>query len=329
MQTVLRPIGNLTRGEVEEVLGAAIAAPSLHNSQPWMFRCTDATIELRCDRSRLLPATDPESREAMLACGAALLNLRVAIGALGVAADVRLLPDPQDRLLLAVVHPRGTVRVTTEMQRLARAIQHRRTNRRPFLDEPVPAQLCAQMRRAARAEGCWMATIEPARQSQLRNILAAAHRNQQADPQYQAEFQAWTARDGDWTDGVPVRSAGIRPSQHDLLTMRDFGVGEVPERLPGRDFESDPLIAVIGSFHDLPLARLSSGQAMERVLLTATADGLSTSFLSQVIEVPSARAGLRTLLGGALWPQTVLRIGYGAPVPPTPRRPLTETVTVV
>lgn len=97
-------------------------------------------------------------------------------------------------------------------------------------------------------------------------------------------------------------------------------------RLPGKDFEGDPLITVIGSFNDLPLAQLQAGQAMQRMLLTATAAGLSASFLSQVIEVPEARRQLRELISGALWPQAVLRLGYGTPISATARRSPAEVV---
>jgi len=59
---------------------------------------------------------------------------------------------------------------------------------------------------------------------------------------------------------------------------------------------------------------------MQRVLLVAAIAGLSASFLSQLVEVPATRKQLRELIGGGLWPQTVLRLGYRSPVPPTPRR---------
>jgi len=62
---------------------------------------------------------------------------------------------------------------------------------------------------------------------------------------------------------------------------------------------------------------------MQRVLLTATASGLSASFVAQPIAVESSRTVLRTLLGGRDHPQAVLRLGYGLPGPGTPRRPVT------
>lgn len=41
---------------------------------------------------------------------------------------------------------------------------------------------------------------------------------------------------------------------------------------------------------------------------------------------PPTRKQLRTLIGGGLWPQTVLRLGYGPPVSATPRRALADVV---
>lgn len=83
---------------------------------------------------------------------------------------------------------------------------------------------------------------------------------------------------------------------------------------------------MIGTFADQPIDRLRAGQAMQRVLLTATADGIDASFISQPVEVPAIRARLRDLLGGGLWPQIVLRLGYGTPVAWTPRRALEDVL---
>ena len=327
MTTQTRPVGSLTDDEVGVVLRAAIAAPSLHNSQPWQFRCTDRFIELSLDPERTIAVADPDRREAFLACGAALLNLRVAIRAAGSAADVRLLPDPNRPEVVAVVRPEGFVRPSEADRRMSNVIHRRHTSRRPFLDEPVPVDVAADLRQAARSESGWLAAMTPAQQSRLHDLLVEAHRSQRADPRFVAEFEHWTGRrDGD-ADGVPLRSAGIRPQAEDRWLLKDFGSGAVPDRRSALTFESDPLIAVIGSFHDLPLAWIQAGQSMQRVLLTATASGLATSFLSSVIEVASTRDALRHLLGGAIWPQAVLRLGYGSPAPGTARRPVEDVTT--
>lgn len=319
-------VGCLTEDQVRSAITAATLAPSLHNSQPWRFRCTPISIELHADLSRELPAADPDRREMLLACGAALLNLRLAIRTCGVDTDVRIIPDPTDPTLLASILPGGHISATSADRKLCAAISLRHTDRRPFLNEPVPEALRNSLRQATRVEQAWLATVSPAQQSQLRDLLALAHRSQQDNAPFMAEWARWTGREGHSVDGVLADSAGPRPEQQDMWVLRDFSAGTARTRLPGKDFESDPLIAVIGSFNDLPLAQLQAGQAMQRMLLTATAAGLSASFLSQVIEVPGARRQLRELIGGALWPQAVLRLGYSTPISATPRRSPAEVV---
>ncbi|WP_307722970.1 Acg family FMN-binding oxidoreductase [Gandjariella thermophila] len=320
------PVGGLTAGQVEAALRAATAAPSLHNSQPWRFRCTSSAIELYADPARAVAVADPDHRELLLACGAALLNLRLAIRAMGVYPDVRGFPDPARPHLLAMVRPAGRRAATPADRALAAAVARRRTNRRPFVPAPVPAAVRNRLRRAAEAERSWLAILDRTQMAVLRALVDQAHRAQLADAQFVAEWRHWTGRADDTWDGVPARSAGPAPEPQDEWVLRDFTAGRAARRVAGKDFEPEPLIVVVGSFQDGRASQLQVGQAMQRVLLTATEEGLAASFLSQVVEVPQARRELRALIGGGLWPQTVLRIGYGSPVPATPRRPLEDVL---
>jgi hypothetical protein len=90
-----------------------------------------------------------------------------------------------------------------------------------------------------------------------------------------------------------------------------------------------PLVAVLGTVGDTPGDQLVAGQALQRVLLTATDDGLAASLVSQPIEVARAREQLRLALHQPGPPQMVLRIGYGLPGRPTPRRPVREVMAEV
>jgi hypothetical protein len=324
MNTNVIPVGSLDGVQVRSVLTAAAAAPSLHNSQPWRFRLSPAAIELYADTTRAVGVADPQHRELLVSCGAALLNLRVAIRAFGVHPDVQLLPDNTRPDLLAVVRPQGHSVVTPLDRRLAAAIGHRRTNRMPFSSTKVDVSLLNGLRQVAKLEQSWMATPDAAQLPLLRTLVRQAHETQQRDPAFVGEWSHWTGRGPGSPDGVPVRTAGPLPEDQDEWVLRDFSDGRARPRVDGKDFEPNPAIAVIGTFHDLPLAHLQAGQGMQRVLLTATADGLSASFLSAVVEVPETRKQLRDLVVGGLWPQAVLRLGYGSPVPATPRRDLED-----
>ncbi|TWF75147.1 nitroreductase family protein [Pseudonocardia hierapolitana] len=306
--------------QVEALLLTVGQAPSLHNAQPWRLRLGPEAIELYADPDRRLPAADPDDRELRIGCGAALYNLRLALLGNGIRPLVTILPDLGRPELLAVVRHGGRKPATPEQLRLLHAVPLRRTNRHPYADEPVDRPEQSALRRAALDEGAWLEIVDdPGRRTALRDIAARAHRAQMADPAFRAEFARWTGRAGDRADGVPA-AAGTPAEPQDRWVLRDYTGGNRPARAPGKDFENEPLIAVLTTHLSGPTADVQAGQALQRVLLTATADGLAASFLSHVVEVPQAREEVRRLVAGAQPPQAVLRIGHGWPVPPTGRR---------
>ncbi|MEU4805151.1 nitroreductase family protein [Actinosynnema sp. NPDC023587] len=318
------PALGLTEEEVHSVLETASLAPSVHNSQPWRFLLRPDRIELHADPDRALPATDPGGRELRVSCGAALLTLRLALRGRGIRPLVSLLPGADALGALAVVR-RGDARTASaEELALLAAVRTRRTNRGPFVDATVPDAHRASLVRAADAERCWLHVVDDhSERARLQRLVLRAHQEQAADPAVLAELRAWTeSRRGH--AGIPLGSAGPRPEPQDEWVLRDFAPDTTHERRPGKDYESDPLVVVLCSFYEGPLAELLAGQAVQRVLLTATTLGLTASFLSQAVEVPHVREELRRALGGSLAPQTLLRLGYGSPVPATSRRPVVE-----
>ncbi|MBC3193314.1 nitroreductase [Pseudonocardia sp. C8] len=287
------------------LLVLATRAPSLHNSQPWRFRLCPDRIELRADACRRLPVADPTGREQRIGCGAALYTLRLALVGAGIRPIVTRVPDARDPDLVAVVRRGGTVRASAEQQRLLDAVPRRRTHRRPFRETPVPGTARSALCRAAFEEGAWLQLVtEPAELVQLGTLAREAHTRQARDPAFAAEVAAWTGDAGVRDDGVPASAGGPRPA---------------PVR-PGRAPGNGPLIGVLSVHVDGPREDLRAGEALQRVLLTATAEGLAASFLSPLVEVPDVRDRVRRLLGGTRPPQVVLRLGHGAAGPATPRR---------
>jgi nitroreductase len=324
MTTVTAALG-LSTEDMHAVLTTAALAPSVLNSQPWRFRLLPDRIELHADRRRALTATDPEGRELRLSCGAALFGLRLALKGLGIRPLVTLLPGIKAPGALATIRRGGRLDPTEETRALLQAVPMRRTNRHPFLDVPVSAAHRQSLVRAAELERSWLHVVsDRAERVRLQDLIRRADRVQQADAGVRAELAAWTGTRSTPGLGVPSGSGGPHPESQDELPLRDYFPDEPEERRPGKDFEPDPFLAVLCSFYDSPLAELQTGQAMQRVLLAATALGLSASFLSQPIEVRTVRDELRRALGGSLVPQTVLRFGFGTPVAVTPRRTVAD-----
>ncbi|MEU7824761.1 nitroreductase [Catellatospora sp. NPDC049133] len=304
---------------------AAVRAPSVHNTQPWRFRLGIDNIDVYADPDRQLPVADPDGRALRLSCGAAVFNARVALAHLGWASETVLQPDAADALHVARIHVTGPHSATPGDEELHAAIERRHSNRGPFMDTAIPLTVRARLVDAARVEQCWLDLIVgPVAQDMVAELVHAADQLLLATPGYQAELASWI-RDQPSPDGVPRGAGGPTPEPQDLLTRRDFGG---PSRPPGRDYETDPFVAVLGAYGDTPFDDLQAGQGLQRVLLTATANGLATSLMSQPVEVPAIREQLRLGLHRGAAPQILLRAGYAVAAGTTPRRPVADVLAV-
>ena len=94
------------------VVTEAIWAPSVNNTQPWRFVADGQQISLHADAGRGLPMADPDGREMMISCGAALFNVRLALRTIGYIPQTLLLPDPGQPTLVAQVSWRQRAPVT-------------------------------------------------------------------------------------------------------------------------------------------------------------------------------------------------------------------------
>jgi nitroreductase len=322
-----RAISDATRAygaaDLRRAAGAGIRAPSLLNSQPWLFRLRDGGIEILADPARRLAVADRAGWAVRIACGAATYNARLALAMTGTPADVALRPDPDQPDLIARLTPGPPRPPTYAEQDLHAAIAHRYSNRAPFWPNPVPADIRVRLIDAARSETAWLdLLVGMTALAGFAEIAQSADRVLRRDVHYQSELIGWTHADTA-PDGIPATAGAPMPEPQDLLPQRSFGDRR---RAPGRDYEPEPLIGVLGAAGDRPIDQILAGQALQKVLLTATDAGLATSMISQPIEVPSARDQLRRSLGRSGVPQLALRIGYGSPGHPIPRRGVTDVI---
>jgi nitroreductase len=307
---------------VADLVAAATLAPSMHNTQPWRFRYQPAsqTIELYADPARMLQFGDPDGRAAHIACGAALLNLRLAAVVAGRQPVLRLIPADTQRLLLATVRLAGPGQARPDEIELHAVIPERHTNRFPFSARPVPPGILAELTEAARLEGAVLHVPGRQEAARLLRLAREAERDLLAQPGYRAELARWAGGDRD-RDGIP----GMALAPHDpagAAPVRDFA----PDR-PGPVryawFEDQPQLAVLCTPSESRSDWLRAGQALQRVLLTATLRGIAASPLTQPLETADAWL-VRDPGSGFEYPQMILRVGYGLPVPRTPRRPVSE-----
>jgi len=311
------------------LLRYAVLAPSGHNTQPWLFRVRRDAVDLYANRAVALPVVDPDDRELTLSCGAALLNLRLALRRFGYSDEAyELTPDAAEEDLLARVRLVAGAPPSLTEAAIFDAIPQRRTTRSAYEGRRVPSDVEHELMEAAAQEGAWLHLVGEGERGAVADLIAEGDKAQMHDKRFRRELAAWIhpnrSRSGDGMRGYSF-GFGDLMSLAGPLVIRTFDTGNGQAAKDRELIAHTPLLCVLGTDSDSPRAWLSAGQAMERALLNACARGLRSSFLNQPVEMESIRGRLAEAIGRhGTRPQLVMRFGYGPEITHAPRKALEE-----
>ncbi|WP_233573889.1 hypothetical protein [Amycolatopsis panacis] len=198
----------------------------------------------------------------------------------------------------------------------------RHTDRCSLLDRPVSAAAQEKSRFAARTEGGQLEFLDTSsRYPRVTELLRRAEFAQASDPAFPAETERWAGPEPGLADDVPTTVSVPEGDAPGVLSPRS---SRESQATAPREAGQGP---VLTCDRGAP-AEVRAGMALQRVLLTATADGLAASVLSQPFETPGTRRQLLALFHGLGQVHALLRIGYGLPVRTTADRPVTEAAMV-
>ena len=308
--------------DVEIMLKAAIAAPSMHNTQPWRFEVEGHVVDVFLDGSRTLPAEDPTGRAMRIAAGAATFNLRCAAEELGYGTWFGLAPYAEEPDLLARIVVEPTRARNDELRELAVQIPRRHTDRNPSDATPVAEQVRVALSRAAYAEGAELTWLGDGEISKVLAMVLDTDLREIGDWHRRAERARWVG--GERTaEGVPSSALGPRSASYPAA-VRDLGTRPGDQMRGESRFEAHPALAVLSTDFDEPADQVAAGAALERVLLTATRMGFSASFLNQPLEFEDLRRKVQSLTQRPGHAHMIIRFGHSRPESGTARRPVAD-----
>ncbi len=331
------------------VLAYAILAPHSHNLQSWLVDLSvPDEITLFLDRSRLLPETDPFSRQMMMSQGTFLELLDLAARQKGLRAGIELFPQgafPPD-----AVDARPTARVRLAPDAAVRPdplfgqILRRRTNREAYeAREPEPAALQA-MAESVRPHPMRVGFVGAAQVDALqqhRRIAKEAWRIELVTPRTVLEsfkvLRVGPKEIARHRDGLSLNEPLVRALSAVGLFDRSVapGPGDFATTSQIKDFnakiDATPAFFWLVTEGNDRATQVNAGRAYARAQLAATAAGLSMQPISQALQEYSEQAApydeIHRLLEAPPPRHTVqmwARLGYAPAVGPSPRRGVPE-----
>ncbi|MEV0591449.1 Acg family FMN-binding oxidoreductase [Nonomuraea cavernae] len=315
---------------IRAALEAGRWAPSVHNTQPWSFSVSGDVVSLRADTDRKLRVEDSSGRELLIGCGAALFNIRTALRCAGFEPIARVLPDPDRPSLVATVGVGTPMEADEHTRLLGGEFERRRTHRAGFTDLPVPERLIEALVGEARSEGARLTpVVVPEAIEVIAALTRAAQGVQAQDRRFSLEVIRWARPPGSGRgDGVPAggyprEAAPTEPrfAQRDYAWRHEWG-SEADQSKSA----ATGVVALLTTSGDSREDWIAAGQALQRVLLRASAHGVSAAFHTQVLEMRHLREFLKDELCSGESPQMIIRFGITFDDKDAVRRPLSELV---
>jgi hypothetical protein len=306
---------------------------------------TPDEILLRCDLSRLLPETDPFSRQIMMSHGTFIELLDIAARERGLRTEIALFPEgafgPDKLDQRPVARIRLGADATVKQDPLFAQILCRHTNRSSYdLGRSIPATAPKALADAVRPNPLrfgFVGADQPDLLKQHRAIAAEAWRIELTTPRTIMEsykvLRVGAAEIDQHRDGLYVLDPMVvlmskvglfdrskAPAPDDYATtsqIKDFN----------KKLDSTPAFLWMVTEGNERATQVNAGRAYARVQLAATAEGLAMQPLQQALqeypEQAKPYAAVRALLAAPSPGQTVqmwARVGYAPPVDPAPRR---------
>lgn len=326
-------------------LSFALLAPNPHNRQPWIADLREpGVITFLCDRTRLLPETDPYSRQVTIGCGAFIELLRMAAAEQGLRADSALFPsgdwpvnDVGDTPICRITFAPDP---SVGRDPLFAQVLKRHTKRGAYdMVQPTQAEISALQASMAQLPVTFGATVEPELLARLRDIARRAwHIETKNDATYLESVKLFRItgpeiarhRDGLSFHGPFfwwLNSLGLFSREN---AMDGFARSQAIDLIEA-DLSTPAFIWIVTATNDR-LAQLTSGAAYVRASLAATRLGMVVHPLSQALQefpemLPVLAEHKRSLgLPDGDTVQMFFRFGRAARGEPAPRRPLDAIV---
>jgi hypothetical protein len=320
------PQTTLAKEVVKSAVLLACRAPSVHNSQPWLWVYEDATLQLFHDPRRRVRNADRSGREAIISCGAVLDHLRIAMVAGGWEAQIDRFPNPDNLDHLASVKFGPLESVTDTQRQRADAMLQRRTDRLPLSCPTYWAAFEPLLRRSVEESVAMLGVLPEEARPQLAQASQLTEFLRRGEDSFQAELQWWTSPFAA-EEGIPPDALASASELQRVDVAREFPGRGLSDRRAEVAMDCSKIL-VLSTESDARADVLGCGEALSTVLLECTMAGMATCTLTHLIELDDSRDIVRSLIGGCGEPQVLIRAGIAPPVEvlpaATPRRRLND-----
>lgn len=332
---------------IRRALSYAILAPNPHNRQPWMVDLrSDREAVLTCDLQRLLPATDPFSRQIVIGLGCFLELFTLAASLIGHRAQIVLFPEgePGERLdTRPIAHLTLVPDPQISEDPLFTYTLERRTNRNAYdTSRRITPEALKNISDAAGPgvsadgihDGPRLQTVRSLTRDALRDeILDAEAFQESVDLMRIGRSEIEASPDGIYLGGAFLETLNLLG----VLTREELADPQSSAFQVGLDMVDEQALSAMGFVWISTPGngrgdQIAAGRSYLRIALRVASLDLAMQPMSQALQEYAAMRPYYERVHALLTPETeeriqmLARLGYAEPVAPAPRWALSTRI---
>ncbi|HET9721491.1 MAG TPA: nitroreductase family protein [Candidatus Saccharimonadales bacterium] len=308
------------QNDIHKILSYARLAPSSHNTQPWIARLKGPKVLIGYDPSRHLQVGDPDRHELFMSLGCFIETFTLAAASLGYSTSYKFKSDKIDDLAELQLTP------TKDRAPWLKAIQNRRSDRRPFRDQLI-SKADVKILSSLRLNAASVILIDnPLEIEFLADMTHEATKELMTPAAFRQELSQWVRHN--WTkrpDGMPGYTQGM-PGLISLIGPKviksSAKTAADQAKKDAKRVRSSVAVALVITGDNSPRGWIDAGRLFQRLWLEATKHGISASAISPAVISDDTRNQVIKNLSLKHRPVGLLRLGYAKAGPPkaSPRR---------
>lgn len=306
----------------------AIKAPSGHNTQPWLFKINDSSIEIHPNLDKSLSIVDFDNRELFISLGCATENICISASYKGYETHV----SSNDEGVITI---NMTQCNSINSNPLFKQIAIRQTNRSIYNGNDIPIDTIEILRAIPVEPGVnvhFYKSYTPKFDS-ISTYIYRGNTIQMQDKAFKDELRNWMRynkkHQNETNDGLSYAVFGapnlpkfiVKPIMSKAVNGKSQNKGD-RERL-----QSASHVVLFTTLNNTTEEWINTGRTLERFLLKSTEMGIVHSYFNQPNEIRELAVQMTESLNiQGEYPTILIRLGYGEKMPYSKRKDIGDVI---
>ena len=308
----------------------AIKAPSGHNTQPWLFKINENSIDILPDKNKRLPVVDPNDRELFISLGCATENLCIAARTKGYQPKINISEDGEINIQLL-----NTTSTQTNEETLT-YIAKRQANRSVYDGNLLTEKVITGLSNNIHLEdgiNIRLYQRNTPEFDQITDFIVAGNTQQMQDPAFVEELKSWMRFNKkhlqETGNGLSYAVFGapnlplfiVKPIMSSYLNPNTQNKGDI------KKIQSSSHFVLFTVQSNRVSEWIQLGRSLQRFLLELTRQNIAHAHCNQPCEVKELSDQMAHSLNLTdEYPALLLRIGYAKPVSFSPRESIDKVI---